>query len=393
MPLSAAAFFRARVRAGRLRLVDQRGGEVVCGRPSPVLPDAAMSAISAAQLWKYWLSPDPFFLRGYVDGEWRAIDCEIEDVLVLLEANLRFESSPLRAALAAILRAPFAVMRGPRAARFFAARHYDRGDDLYFSFLDPRHLQYSCAFFDDEHPDLESAQQNKIDLTLARLQIGVGARTLDIGCGWGGLAREIVRRFDSRVLGVTLSANQLAHARAAASELSPDEQARLEFELVDYRAAPIGEGFDRVVSVGMFEHVGLSRYRDYFAAVARALKVGGLALVHTIARPRPGTNSAWTAANIFPGGFIPALSQILAPIEAAGLRVESVFWHRGENYQKTLRAWRRNYRANRAALDPQKYDERFHRLWEMYFAACIYVFDARAQNYGVAQIVLRKDRA
>ena len=365
---------------GRLTFVAP-GGDLVFGDGDPEWPEAAMTLPSAFRLALMAALPDPFFLSGYVRRWWELKSGEMED-LMLSAAAAAGEDAEKREgwrggwarAREGALRLRFLARQAAASlgARANVSRHYDIGDDLYFSFLDPAHLQYSCAFFRDGD-DLAAAQENKLAVTFRRLEIPPKARVLDVGCGWGGLIRALARRFpDARTAGVTLSDNQLRHARTAAEALPPEEGGRMEFHLEDCarHCARRAGLYDRIVSVGMFEHVPLLLRRGYFRAIGRALAPGGRALVHSIIRPAPGAVGIWIDRNIFPGGCIPALSEMLAAAEKSGLRVADVFTHAGAHYQRTLRAWRENYRANRHSLPAEKYPAAFHRMWEAYFAAC-----------------------
>lgn len=391
----------ARGARGRLTFVSP-GGDLVFGDGDPAWPEAAMTLPSAPRLGLMAALPDPFFLDGHVRRWWELKAGELEDVMLTAGAAAG-EARGGRAAAGwgkvreGLLRARFLARQvaASLGARGNVSRHYDIGDDLYFSFLDPVHRQYSCAFF-RPGDDLQAAQENKLAVTFERLRPPATGefRALDIGSGWGGLLRALARRFPgARAEGLTLSDNQWRFAREATKALPPEEAGRLEFHLRDYagHCAERAGVYDRIVSVGMFEHVALFRRRGYFRAIARALAPGGRALVHSIVRPSPGPVGMWIDRNIFPGGCIPSLAEMLAAAEQSGLRVAEVFLHAGENYQRTIRAWRENYRAHRAALPAAKYPAEFHRMWEAYFAACAYVFDPRGDAYQVAQAALEKN--
>jgi len=251
---------------------------------------------------------------------------------------------------------------GSARARRNVAHHYDLDRRLYTLFLDSD-LQYSCGYFEHADATLDEAQLAKKRHIAAKLMIDKGDRVLDIGCGWGGLALYLARICGARVTGITLSREQLAFARDRALEAS--QASAIEFRLQDYRE--IDERFDKIVSVGMFEHVGPEFYDSYFHQVARLLNPNGVGLIHTI-----GTSCAqyepdpWITKYIFPGGYIPALSTIMPSIERAGLYVTDIEVLR-LHYAETLRRWRERFLARRmeaAAL----YDERFCRMWEYYLA-------------------------
>lgn len=253
------------------------------------------------------------------------------------------------------------------------AHHYDIGNDFYRLMLDAEHMQYSCAYWRAETATLADAQEAKLAHIAAKLAIAPGQRVLDIGCGWGGMAIYLARHYDVRVHGITLSEEQLALARVRASEAGVSD--RVQFELVDYRdLAARGECFDRIVSVGMFEHVGRPQFEAFFQACTALLKADGVMLLHTIGRfGSPGTTDAFTRKYVFPGGYIPALSETVAASEKYRLiatDVETLRLH----YAKTLRAWYAKCEANREAIVAM-YDERFYRMWTFYLAGATAAFE------------------
>ena len=243
------------------------------------------------------------------------------------------------------------------------AHHYDLSYDLYRRFLDAD-MQYSCAYFPYPGASLEEAQAAKKAHLAAKLNLGPGQKLLDIGSGWGGLGLTLAEHIpDGQVLGVTLSQEQLAVARARAE--AKGENSRVRFELCDYR--DVTGPFDRIVSVGMFEHVGRPHYQEFFDHIARLLAEDGVALIHSIGRRNPpGITQPWIAKYIFPGGYIPALSEVLPAIERAGLWVTDIEILR-LHYAETLREWRKRFNAQRAEI-AEIYDERFCRMWDSYLA-------------------------
>ncbi len=275
--------------------------------------------------------------------------------------------------------------RNPRkASRRNVAHHYDLRGELYRLFLDADR-QYSCAYFARPDMSLEEAQAAKKRHIAAKLLLEPGQRVLDIGSGWGGLGITLAQDYGADVSGVTLSTEQLnvARARAAKTGLS----ARLRFDLRDYR--DVEGAFDRVVSVGMFEHVGAAQYQVFFDTIAARLTNDGVALVHTIGNFHgPGRNNPWIEKYIFPGGMVPALSQIAQSAERAGLIITDVEILRS-HYADTLRAWRERFEANRDDVRAL-YDERFCRMWEFYLAGAEAAF--REGDLVVFQVQLAKDR-
>ncbi len=262
------------------------------------------------------------------------------------------------------------------------ARHYDNDPRLYELFLDSDR-QYSCAYFEHPGQSLDDAQKAKKRHIAAKLLLKDGATVLDIGCGFGGMALYLASVADARVTGVTLSEDQFGVAVDRAGQSGFGD--RVEFRLQDYR--DVHETFDRIVSVGMFEHVGVAGYDEYFETVRRQLKDDGVMLLHSIGRnSTPGATNPWIRKYIFPGGYIPSLSEVLPSIERAGLYVMDVEILR-LHYAETLRAWRERFMANRAEV-ARIHDERFCRMWEFYLAGSETSF--RVDGHMVLQIQLAK---
>ena len=252
----------------------------------------------------------------------------------------------------------------PGRARRNVAHHYDLSEAFYRLFLDAD-LQYSCAYFSDPGMTLEEAQTAKTAHIAAKLDLRPGSRILDIGCGWGGMALSLAQMADVHVTGITLSVEQLRVARERASAAGLADRVR--FELIDYRQM---EGrFDRIVSVGMFEHVGREHFGEYFAGIDRLLADEGVALVHSIGRKDEGPGyNRWMREHIFPGGYIPAASEALSALEATGLWLTDMEVLR-LHYAETLRQWRLRVAVHRETIEAI-YDARFYRMWEFYLASC-----------------------
>lgn len=258
--------------------------------------------------------------------------------------------------------------------------HYNLSREFYQLFLDTD-MQYSCAYFERPDMSLEEAQLAKKRHIAAKLSLKPGQQVLDIGCGWGGLGLYLAGTFDVDVLGVTLSSEQ----HAVATDRAHDEglQSRVHFEIRDYR--DLQERFDRIVSVGMFEHVGVNHYRAFFERVSALLKPDGVMVLHSIGRAGPpAATNAFIRKHIFPGGYIPALSEVLPHIEKAGLMVTDVEILR-LHYADTLKHWRERFLANRQRV-VEIYDERFARMWEFYLAGSEAAF--RWQDLMVFQLQL-----
>ena len=265
------------------------------------------------------------------------------------------------------------------------AHHYDLSDTLYDMFLD-NDRQYSCAYYMSENDSLEHAQHNKKRHLAAKLLLEPGHKVLDIGSGWGGLGLYLAQTAEADVTGVTLSAEQLkvAEDRAAKAGLSD----RVRFRLQDYRDETLK--YDRIVSVGMFEHVGVGHYREFFEKVHDLLTDDGVALLHTIGRTDgPAATNPWLAKYIFPGGYIPAMSEIIPAIERTGMCITDIEVLR-LHYASTLRDWRRRFNANRDKIR-EVYEERFCRMWEYYLASSEAAFRYGGQVNFQIQLAKRQD--
>ena len=300
--------------------------------------------------------------EAYMDGRLIVEDGTILDLMRLVVGANRWEDKG-KGKWKALFRRNKA-----KASRRNVAHHYDIGNDLYRLFLD-EDLQYSCAYFTDPANSLEQAQADKKAHIAAKLYLKAGQRVLDIGCGWGGTALCLNRVADVDVLGITLSEEQLKVARARAEEAGVAD--RVKFELIDYRLV---EGrFDRIVSVGMFEHVGVPHYRRFFRKCRDLLTEDGVMLLHTIGRMGgPGTTDAFTTRYIFPGGYNPALSEIVAASEQEKMiaaDVETLRYH----YAHTLAHWYRRVAEKKAEI-VALYDERFFRMWQIYLAGAYVAF-------------------
>jgi len=334
-------------------------------------------------------NPDLGCGESYMDGEWSVEEGDLAGLLGLLLRNYNEAANqPLgrlicRSGILARSRA-----NDPASSRRNAAHHYDIGNDLYSAFLDEG-MNYSCAFFERPGQSLRDAQLNKLRTSTRRLDIPKGAHILDIGCGWGEMTRVIAGETGAaRVVGITLADNQLKLARERAEELGGD---RPEYLLADYRAhADNNPGaYDRIVSIGMFEHVGRKHFVEYFTAVQRLLRDNGFALIHSIMRPERGETSAWIKKYIFPGGYIPTVDDATAAAREAGLELaQEPFIHESFHYAETLRRWRHNFNKAWPRLDHGHYDERFRRMWNFYLCGSEAAFDANGLFVG--QILLKK---
>jgi len=255
-----------------------------------------------------------------------------------------------------------------KKSKMNVAHHYDISDELYDLFLDPK-KQYSCAYFKNENDTLEDAQNNKIQHIIKKLNIQPNQKILDIGCGWGSLAIDIAKSINCEVTGITLSENQFAYCVKKAKELNMENQVR--FKLIDYRE--LNEKFDRIVSVGMFEHVGRKFYKKFFKQIEKLLTDSGVSLIHTIGSVKPPRDPhPWVTKYIFPGGYTPSLSEVTTPVEKAGLIVSDIEVLK-LHYSHTLRHWKENCIKNKAQII-EMFDEKFFRMWEFYLTGCEVAF-------------------
>lgn len=350
---------------GRLAVIDPAGRTHVFG-PGPE-PAVTVRIRDRATLIRIWLNPSLAVGEAYMDGGLTIEEGSLRDFLsICVNAAEFLDAHPLHAAASKLLwpLRSFQQHNPIRRARINVAHHYDLSGELYDLFLDVDR-QYSCAYFPKGTETLEEAQAKKKQHIAAKLLLQPGMDVLDIGSGWGGLAIELARQGARNVTGITLSQEQLkvSTERAEAAELGH----RVRFHLRDYREER--QNYDRIVSVGMLEHVGIGDYDTFFRTVRRSLRPDGVALVHAIGRmERPGTTNAWLRKYIFPGGYCPALSEVLASVERTGLWVTDVEILR-LHYAETLRHWFLRFQSNRERAK-MLYDERFCRMWEFYLAAC-----------------------
>jgi len=353
-------------------------------------PYVAIAIKDRAALVSLGMDPDLKLGELYMDGRIEIEAGSVVDLLDLLMGNMAITggASGTHHALRLLRRAlrAFAQWNPARASRAHVHHHYDLSGRLYDLFLDVSR-QYSCAYFAHDDDTLEIAQMEKKRHIAAKLNFDrPGLKVLDIGCGWGGLAMDLARERAANVLGITLSTEQLAAAQELARQNGLAERAK--FELTDYRA--LSGQFDRIVSVGMFEHVGARYYPQFFAKAREVLADDGVMLLHTIGRADgPGATNAWIRKYIFPGGYIPSLSEVLPAIERAGLYVTDIEILR-LHYADTLRAWRERFMARRDEA-AELYDERFCRMWEFYLAGSETSFRVDAHMVFQMQLAKRQE--
>jgi cyclopropane-fatty-acyl-phospholipid synthase len=374
-------FLRQFLRRGTMTFKTASGASFTCGDGTGK-PVSARFANPATER-RILLNPELYLGEAYMDGTFVIEDGSIADALAILldQPELVPRWARLQWWLRYLIRR-FRQFNPPARSKDNVAHHYDLDGRLYSLFLDADR-QYSCAYFETPDATLDDAQLAKKRHLAAKLLIRPGDRVLDIGSGWGGLGLYLAEMTGADVTGVTLSTEQLQISNARAAEKNLSQSAR--FLLEDYRDIP--GPYDRIVSVGMFEHVGVDFYETYFRRCAELLSDDGVMVLHSIGRSTgPDVTSPWITKYIFPGGYIPALSEVLPAIERAGLLVcdmEILRLH----YAQTLKAWRERFMARREEA-VRLYDERFARMWEFYLAASEMSF--RKQNMMNFQLQLTR---
>ena len=317
------------------------------------------------------MRPDLYFGEGYSNGTIKIENGTLTEFLDMALMNVGRQELNSFSQLLNKLSGSYRYLTNfnfIKKSKMNVAHHYNISDDLYDLFLDPK-KQYSCAYFKDENESLEIAQNNKIQHIIKKLNIKPNQKVLDIGCGWGSLAIDIAKSTKCEVTGITLSKNQFDYCVKKAKELNLENQ--IKFKLIDYRE--LDEKFDRIVSVGMFEHVGRKFYKIFFKQIERLLSKDGVSLIHTIGSVNPPRDPhPWITKYIFPGGYTPSLSEVTGPIEKAGLIVSDIEVLK-LHYSHTLRNWKENCMQNREKI-VQIFDEKFFRMWEFYLTSCEMAF-------------------
>jgi cyclopropane-fatty-acyl-phospholipid synthase len=371
------------IRRGRFKVTTSRGTVLTFGDGTG-RPVSVRFATRRAE-WGILLDPELKFGESYMNGSFVVEQGSIADVLaVMLGQNSEVPYWARPQWLLRYLYRRLQQFNPRRRARHNVAHHYDLDARLYSLFLDADR-QYSCGYFEAPGTTLDDAQLAKKRHLAAKLLLREDRdlRVLDIGCGWGGLGLYLAEVAGADVTGITLSQEQYAIANERAAEKGLAERAR--FKLQDYR--DVAGPFDRIVSVGMFEHVGVNHYESFFRKSAQLLADDGVMVLHSICRSEgPGITNPWIAKYIFPGGYIPALSEVLPYIEKAGLLVTDIEILR-LHYAETLKAWRQRFLAHREEVE-RIYDRRFVRMWEFYLAASEMTF--REQNMMNFQIQVTK---
>lgn len=373
---------------GQMTVLHPNGEREVFGPGQEDGPQVVIKIHDKSLARKLVLRPELYAGEAYMDGTLTFEEgTSIRDLLKLFKMNSDgLRKQPMQKAIKKWLKKirRFHQRNETNASRKNVQHHYDVSNELYKLFLD-EDLQYSCAYWPREGMTLEEAQTAKKAHIASKLNLKPGMKVLDIGCGWGGMAIYIAKNFDCEVVGVTLSDEQQKKGRERVK--AEGLEGKVDIRIQDYRH--VQEKFDAIVSVGMFEHVGLAHYLEYFEKIRDLLTDDGCALVHSIGRKGgPSTTGAWIRKYIFPGGYSPALSETFAEIEKAKLWVTDCEILR-IHYAETLKEWEKRFQANRDKV-AEMFDERFCRMWEFYLIISEYSF--RYGNHMNFQIQLTKDR-
>ena len=385
--MKLVSFLNSLFKHDGFELIDSNSKKYVIGKPSREKP-ISLKLLDPKLMQKLLLYPDLYFGEAYMDGSLVIENGNITEFLDLAFKNIGRGNINSYGAVIKKLRGTYRYLTSFNKiakSKENVAHHYDISEKLYDLFLD-ENRQYSCAYFKNENDTLEQAQNNKIHHIIKKLNIRPNQKVLDIGSGWGTLALSIAKETQASVTGITLSENQFEYSKNKAKEMNLSN--KVDFKLIDYRQ--LNEKFDRVVSVGMFEHVGRKFYRTYFNKVFKLLNERGIALIHTIGSSMPPRDpQPWIQKYIFPGGYTPSLSEVANPIENSGLIVSDIEVLR-MHYAHTLRNWKERFLSKKdIVLD--MFDEKFFRMWEFYLASCEMAF--KWGDQVVFQFQLSKDNS
>jgi cyclopropane-fatty-acyl-phospholipid synthase len=347
-------------------LIDAHSKKYIIGTPknkNPIL----VKILDKKLHYKLLFRPDLYFGEAYSDGSIIIQNGSLTDFLDIALMNIGRGELNFFSKLINKLNGSYRYLTNfnfIKKSKMNVSHHYDLSDSLYNLFLDPK-KQYSCGYFESKNDTLETAQNNKIRHIIKKLNIQPNQKVLDIGCGWGSLAIDIAKSTNCEVTGITLSENQFNYCTKKAKELNLENQ--VTFKLIDYRQ--LDEKFDRIVSVGMFEHVGRKFYKIFFNQIEKLLNNNGVSLIHTIGSVNPPRDPhPWITKYIFPGGYTPSLSEVITPVEKAGLIVSDIEVLK-LHYSYTLKHWKENCIKNKEQII-KIFDEKFFRMWEFYLASC-----------------------
>ena len=383
--MSLVSFLNNLIQYDGFELVDANSKKYVIGNPIKEKP-IVLKLLDQKLMQKLLINPDLYFGEAYMNGSLVIENGTITEFLDLAFRNIGRGDINFYGTVIKKIKGTFRYLTSFNKilkSKENVAHHYDISEKLYDLFLD-KNRQYSCAYFKNDNDTLEEAQKNKMHHIIKKLNIKPNQKVLDIGSGWGTLALEIAKETNASVTGITLSENQFEYSKNKAKEMNLSNQ--VEFKLIDYRQ--LNEKFDKIVSVGMFEHVGRKFYRTYFNTVSKLLNEKGIALIHTIGSTMPPRDpQPWITKYIFPGGYTPSLSEAVKPIEDSGLIISDIEVLR-LHYAHTLRHWKERFLSKKdAVLD--MFDEKFFRMWEFYLASCEMAF--KWGDQVVFQFQLSKD--
>ncbi len=351
-------------------LIDYNSKKYQIGKPIKQKP-INLKILDKSLHYKLMYYPDLYFGEAYTDGSLIIENGTLTEFLEIAFKNIGRNEISLYSKFLKKIIGNYRYLTNYNQitkSKKNVSHHYDISEKLYDLFLDEKR-QYSCAYFKDENKTIDEAQNDKIEHIIKKLNIKPNQKVLDIGSGWGSLAIEIAKKTSSYVVGITLSENQLEYSKKKVKELNLGNQ--VDFKLIDYRQ--INEKFDRIVSVGMFEHVGRKYYQKFFNQVSKLLNEDGAALIHTIGSVNsPRDPQPWINKYIFPGGYTPSLSEIARPIENSGLILTDLEVLR-MHYAHTLRHWKERFLLKKDQV-LEMFDERFMRMWEFYLASCEMAF-------------------
>ena len=361
-----ASFLNKLIKDDGFILVDANSVKYIIGNPKKEKP-IILRLLDKKLHYKLLFYPDLYFGEAYTDGTVKIENGSLTDFLNIAFKNIGRGKINIFGQLLNKLRGTYRYLTNfnfAQKSKNNVAHHYDISDELYDLFLDEKR-QYSCAYFKNENDSLEIAQNNKIEHIIKKLNLKPNQKVLDIGSGWGSLAIEIAKKTQCTVTGITLSENQYNYSIKKAKESNLENQ--VNFKLIDYRH--LNEKFDKIVSVGMFEHVGRKFYKTFFNQVSKLLNDDGSALIHTIGSVnQPRDPQPWVTKYIFPGGYTPSMSEVTGPIEKSGLMVTDVEVLR-MHYFHTLRNWKERFLRNKSKV-LSMFDEKFFRMWEFYLTSC-----------------------
>ncbi len=383
--MSLVSFLNDLFKQDGFELVDSNSKKYVIGNPKKEKP-IVIKLLDQKLMQKLLINPDLYFGEAYMDGSLLIQNGTLTEFLDLAFKNIGREDINFYGSVIKKIKGTFRYLTNFNKivkSKENVAHHYDISEKLYDLFLD-ENRQYSCAYFKNDNDTLEQAQNNKIHHIIKKLNIQPNQKVLDIGSGWGTLALAIAKETKASVTGITLSENQFEYSKNKAKEMNLSNQ--VDFKLIDYRQ--LNEKFDRIVSVGMFEHVGRKFYKTYFDTVFKLLNEKGIALIHTIGSSMPPRDpQPWITKYIFPGGYTPSLSEVVKPIENSGLIVSDIEILR-MHYAHTLRNWKERFLSKKDIVLGM-FDEKFFRMWEFYLASCEMAF--KWGDQVVFQFQLSKD--